>query len=81
MFVFDDDGNDTTTTQQVKGTATTNDASLFAILLAQLSPEYQRMALAMRREFERDGIHLSYNEREEARELNNVIVGLESLLY
>jgi len=26
-------------------------------------------------------IYLSYNEREEARELNNVIVGLESLLY
>ena len=48
-------------------------------LLQHLSPEYQRMALAMRKEFERDGIHLSYNEREEARELNNVIVGLESL--
>ena len=27
----------------------------------------------------RDGIHLSYTQREEARELNNVIVGLESL--
>ena len=48
-------------------------------VLRYLSPEYQRMAHAMRKEFERDGIHLSYNEREEARELNNVIVGLESL--
>ena len=37
------------------------------------------MALAMCCEFERDGIQLSYNERDEARELNNVIVGLESL--
>ena len=37
------------------------------------------MAHAMRREFERDGIHLTYTKREEARELNNVIVGLESL--
>ena len=33
----------------------------------------------MRKEFERDGIHLNYTQREEARELNNVIVGLESL--
>ncbi|KAL3789423.1 hypothetical protein HJC23_001971 [Cyclotella cryptica] len=48
-------------------------------VMRHLSPEYQRMAYAMRREFERDGIHLSYNQREEARELNNVIVGLESL--
>lgn len=48
-------------------------------VLQYLSPEYQRMAHAMRKEFERDGIHLTYNEREEARELNNVIVGLESL--
>lgn len=48
-------------------------------VLQYLSPEYQRMAHAMRKEFERDGIHLSYSQREEARELNNVIVGLESL--
>ncbi|KAL7509494.1 hypothetical protein ACHAXN_006480 [Cyclotella atomus] len=48
-------------------------------VVQHLPPEYKRMAHAMRKEFERDGIHLSYNEREEARELNNVIVGLESL--
>ena len=48
-------------------------------ILSQLPPEYQRMAMAMKREFERDGIHLQYTQREEARELNNVIVGLESL--
>ncbi|KAL7520151.1 hypothetical protein ACHAWX_004895 [Stephanocyclus meneghinianus] len=48
-------------------------------MLQHLAPEYRRMAHAMRREFERDGIHLSYNQREDARELNNVIVGLESL--
>ena len=68
-WVFNDldtKNDDTTNTQNVG-------------LLQHLSPEYQRMALAMRKEFERDGIHLSYNEREEARELNNVIVGLESL--
>ena len=45
----------------------------------QLPPAYQRMAHAMKTEFERDGIHLKYTQREEARELNNVIVGLESL--
>ncbi|KAL7491936.1 hypothetical protein ACHAWT_001211 [Skeletonema menzelii] len=66
-FVFNDEGKDSTTT---------NGSSE---IMAQLSPEYQRMAKAMRREFERDGIHLSYTQREEARELNNVIVGLESL--
>lgn len=48
-------------------------------LLERMPPEYRRMAHAMRREFERDGIHLTYTKREEARELNNVIVGLESL--
>ena len=48
-------------------------------IIEQLPPEYQRMAYAMRKEFERDGIHLEYTQREEARELNNVIVGLESL--
>lgn len=48
-------------------------------IIAQLPPEYQRMATAMRKEFERDGIHLNYTQREEARELNNVIVGLETL--
>jgi intermediate peptidase len=48
-------------------------------IIEQLPPEYQRMAHAMRKEFERDGIHLEYTQREEARELNDVIVGLESL--
>ena len=48
-------------------------------VMSQLPPEYQRMAHAMRREFERDGIHLQYTQREEARELINVIVGLEGL--
>jgi len=57
---------------------TTNDDSDLSII-SQLPPEYQRMAHAMRKEFERDGIHLTYTKREEARELNNVIVGLESL--
>ncbi len=70
-FVFDDDDDDDVN----DATATTTSFSI----LSQLSPEYQRMALAMRREFERDGIHLTYTEREEARELNNVTVGLESL--
>ncbi|KAL7463493.1 hypothetical protein ACHAXS_003865 [Conticribra weissflogii] len=44
-----------------------------------LPPAHRRMAHAMRREFERDGIHLPYERREEAREANNVVVGLESL--
>eukprot|EP00569_Conticribra_weissflogii_P020502 CAMPEP_0171429972 /NCGR_PEP_ID=MMETSP0881-20121228/6257_1 /TAXON_ID=67004 /ORGANISM="Thalassiosira weissflogii, Strain CCMP1336" /LENGTH=448 /DNA_ID=CAMNT_0011950011 /DNA_START=44 /DNA_END=1387 /DNA_ORIENTATION=- len=48
-------------------------------VLEGLPPAYRRMAHAMRREFERDGIHLSYDRREEARETNNAIVGLESL--
>ena len=66
-FVFADDGDSTTTT------------STGANILSKLPREYRRMAIAMRREFERDGIHLQYTERETARELNNVIVGLESL--
>ncbi|EJK57925.1 hypothetical protein THAOC_21992 [Thalassiosira oceanica] len=37
------------------------------------------MARAMRKEFERDGIHLDYDRREEARELNDEVVGLETL--
>ena len=66
-FVFNDEDKDSTT------------AHGSSEIIAQLSPEYQRMATAMRKEFERDGIHLQYTQREEARELNNVIVGLESL--
>ena len=63
-FVFNDEDEDGATSSEV---------------IAQLPPEYQRMATAMRKEFERDGIHLNYTQREDARELNNVIVGLESL--
>lgn len=71
-FVFtDDDGDDC---DGRTGISTTRSA-----LLSELPREYQRMAMAMRREFERDGIHLSYDKREEAREMNNIIVGLESL--
>lgn len=66
-FVFNDEN---------EHTATAHGSSN---IIAQLPPEYQRMATAMRKEFERDGIHLNYTQREEARELNNVIVGLESL--
>ncbi|KAL7533869.1 hypothetical protein ACHAXR_007152 [Thalassiosira sp. AJA248-18] len=71
-FVFmDHDGNNSNSGDE--------DDSTTNMILSQLPPEYQRMAHAMRREFERDGIHLTYTKREEARELNNVIVGLESL--
>lgn len=48
-------------------------------IMSLLTAEELRMADAMKREFERDGIHLKYTQREEARELNNVVVGLESL--
>ena len=69
-FVFaDDDG----------GSASSSSSAAAAAPLHRLPPEHRRMALAMRREFERDGIHLAYDEREDARELGNVIVGLESL--
>ena len=68
-FVFADDDDSTTPTATSAGDS----------ILSALPQEYQRMAQAMRREFERDGIHLQYTERETARELNNVIVGLESL--
>ncbi|KAL3826389.1 hypothetical protein ACHAXA_008597 [Cyclostephanos tholiformis] len=71
-FVFADDRGDEYDGRT--GISTTHSA-----LLLELPREYQRMAMAMRREFERDGIHLSYNKREEAREMNNIIVGLESL--
>lgn len=67
-FVFADYDNDIIANDD-------NDLSI----ISQLPAEYQRMAFAMRKEFERDGIHLTYTKREEARELNNVIVGLESL--
>ena len=72
-FVFADDD---------RGSASSTAASAAAAAAAplhRLPPEHRRMALAMRREFERDGIHLAYDEREDARELGNVIVGLESL--
>lgn len=65
-FVFNDGDKDTTTL-------------ISSGIIDKMPPEYQRMAYAMRKEFERDGIHLEYTQREEARELNNVIVGLESL--
>ena len=48
-------------------------------VLKRLPSEYRRMARAMRKEFERDGIHLDYDRREEARELNDAVVGLETL--
>jgi len=67
-FVFADYDND----------IIANDSNDLSII-SRLPAEYQRMAHAMRKEFERDGIHLTYTKREEARELNNVIVGLESL--
>ncbi|KAL7535895.1 hypothetical protein ACHAWF_005307 [Thalassiosira exigua] len=66
-FVFADDGGEGS-----------SDGSR-ELLLSRLPPEYRRMAVAMRKEFERDGIHLTYTKREEARELNNTIVGLETL--
>jgi len=78
-FVFaDDDAIKSANNDGSDGVSSSTNSDSLSIL-SQLPPEYQRMAHAMRREFERDGIHLTYTKREEARELNNVIVGLESL--
>jgi intermediate peptidase len=74
-YVFADNDDDDANTN----TTTNSGGSSGGIILSALPQEYRRMAIAMRREFERDGIHLQYTERETARELNNVIVGLESL--
>lgn len=73
-FVFQDDDGGTENSTDGGGSDEGG-----GLILAQLPSEYQRFAHAMRKEFERDGIHLSYTKREEARELNNVIVGLETM--
>jgi Zn-dependent oligopeptidase len=68
QFIFEDDDDDG------RGGGSSSSS-----VLSRLPLECRRMTHAMRREFKRDGIHLTYDKREEARELNNVIVGLEGL--
>lgn len=48
-------------------------------LFHQLQPEEQRFAVLLKEEFERDGIHLPEEERNQVRELQNSVTQLETL--